>query len=505
MSNSVSHFHAISEREKGLYKALSANQMSLIALGGAIGTGLFLGSGFAIGTAGPSVLLSYAFGAVIAVLLMGCLAEMTAAHPTTGSFGAYAEHYISPWAGFMARYAYWTCGILGIGTELTAIGVYMEYWFPNIPGWYWMVGFSLAMILINALSVKIFGTLESWMALIKIGAIVGFILLASYVVFGSPKTLSSIPGVSSSAGFHHYFEDGGFFPHGALGTWSGVVISIFSFIGIEMVAVAAGEAKEPGVAVAKAFRSTIVRLVLFYILTIALMLALLPWSSIAQGGSPFVRVLQATKIEHAAGIVNFILLIATLSAVNSQLYIATRMMFSLSRAGYAPRQLGKINSRGVPFSALIASCVGIVAAIALKLFYPDEALSIMISLVIFAALFTWLIIFVTHYFFRRRMDAQTSITARFKMRGFPALTIFGGISVASILVSTLMIDAFRMTIFFGVPFLLALSAIYFLWYRKPHFHKTASAALQPEQRTDAATVPAPWRAGSAQGADVASR
>ena len=175
-------FSAIARREAGLRRTLSAAKLSMIAIGGAVGTGLFLGSGFAISTAGPAVLISYAIGAFICLLLMGCLAEMTLAHPTTGSFGAYAEHYIGPLAGFLVRYAYWTATVLAVGTEVTAVALYMKFWFPTLPGWYWILGFSTMLVAVNAFSVNAFGSVEYWFSLIKITAIIAFILLAAYVV-----------------------------------------------------------------------------------------------------------------------------------------------------------------------------------------------------------------------------------------------------------------------------------------------------------------------------------
>ena len=321
-------FGRIAEREQGLKRRLSSGQMSMIAIGGAIGTGLFLGSKFAIGFAGPSVLISYAIGGLITLLLMGCLAEMTVAHSTSGSFGAYAEHYIGPLAGFLVRYAYWSCVVLAVGTEVTAVAEYMKFWFPSVPGWQWVCVFSAALIFINAMSVKAFGTVEYWFSTIKVSAIVAFIVLGAYVVWGSPEH-----------GVAQYTAHGGFFPNGVWGMWVAVVISIFSYLSVEMIAVAAGEAEDPERAVKQAFRATIVRLVVFYLLTLALILAIVPWDQAGKGGSPFVKVMQAVDIPYAAGVINFIVLVAALSAMNSQLYITTRMMFSLSRAGHAPAAL----------------------------------------------------------------------------------------------------------------------------------------------------------------------
>jgi len=356
-------FAEITHRELGLRRQLTSGQMSMIAIGGAIGTGLFMGSAYAIGYAGPSVLVSYAIGALITLLLMGCLAEMTVAHSTSGSFGAYAEFYISPLAGFLVRYAYWAAIVLAVGAEVTAVAMYMKYWFAHVPEWVWIVSFSSVLILLNAISVKTFGNFEYWFSTIKISAIVGFIILAVYVVFGSGNP---------QYGVQNYTAHDGFFPHGVSGMWIAVIVSIFSYLSVEMIAVAAGEAADPEQAVKKAFRATIVRLVVFYLLTLALMLAIVPWNQAGQAQSPFVTVMQTIGIPGATGVMNFVILIAALSAMNSQLYITTRMMFSLSRAGFAPRSMGALSKSGIPLNALLLSSSGIALATLLNLVYPGK-------------------------------------------------------------------------------------------------------------------------------------
>ena len=444
-------FSSIIEREGGLRKTLSAGKLSMIAIGGAIGTGLFLGSGFAIGIAGPSVLVSYAIGALIALLLMGCLAEMTVTHPTTGSFGTYAEVYISPLAGFMVRYAYWTCIVLAVGTEVTAVALYMKFWFPLVPGWIWILVFSTSLITINAFSVNTFGTVEYGFSAIKIAAIVAFIALASYLViqaFGA-----RMPDSQGTIGFGNYTAYGGFLPHGLGGMWVAVIMAIFSYLSIEMIAVAAGEAAHPEVAITRAFLSTVVRLVLFYILTLGLMLAVLPWTKAGSAESPFVMVMQALHVPAAGGVMNFVILIAALSAMNSQLYISTRMMFSLSRAGQAPHRLGLLTSRGIPFNALLVSTSGIALATVLSVILPERAFLMMVGISVFGAMFTWMMIFVTHFYFRRARIRDGNLPMRFRMWGFPATTLLGAGLMAALLVTTAFTDAFRTTLLFGLPYL----------------------------------------------------
>ena len=426
----------------------------MIAIGGAIGTGLFLGSGFAIGFAGPSVLLSYLIGAFISLLLMGCLAEMTVAHPTSGSFGAYAEHYISPLAGFLVRYAYWSAVVLAVGTEVTAIAVYMKYWYPDVPGWLWIVSFSAALIAINAVHVKVFGSVEYSFSMLKIVAILAFIGLGTYVVLGAPA--------SSGIGFRNYTAHGGLFPKGAWGMWVAVIVALFSYFSIEMIAVAAGEARDPRHAITTAFRATALRLVLFYLFTIALMLAIVPWNAAGTAVSPFVEVMAAIHVPGAAGVINFVILIAALSAMNSQLYITTRMMFSLSRAGYAPRRFGELSAKGVPVAALLLSTIGVALATALNVIYPDASFILMMSISMFGAMFTWLMIFVTHLFFRRQ---HVGAPLAFRMWGYPYTSLTGAALMVGALVTTAVTREFKMTLICGVPFLLTLSAVYLVWYR----------------------------------------
>jgi amino acid transporter, AAT family len=456
MSDRNNNFDRIIERERGLQRTLSARRMTMIAIGGAIGTGLFLGSGFAISLAGPGVLLSYAIGALIALLLMGCLAEMTVAHPTSGSFGAYAEYYIGPLAGFVVRYAYWTCIVLAVGTEVTAVALYMHFWFPAPPGWLWIAAFSALLITVNALSVNVFGAVEYWFSAIKVTAIVIFIALAGYMLLRAPAAAGSTSGV----GFHNYLAHGGPFPHGLWGAWVAVIMAVFSYLSIEMIAVAAGEAAHPEVAVVRAFRSTIVRLVLFYLLTLALVLAIVPWTAAGIEESPFVTVMRALGVPAAAGILNFVILIAALSAMNSQLYITTRMMFSLARAGQAPRRLGGLSGRGVPLNSLLLSSLGIALAAALSVIAPQSSFILMVAISSFGALFTWMMIFITHYYFRRAREASGAPPLPFQMIGFPYATLLGAGLMAAVLLTTLFTPAFRLTLVFGAPYLLCLALVY---------------------------------------------
>jgi AAT family amino acid transporter len=451
-------FDHIAKREEGLQRRLTAGQMSMIAIGGAIGTGLFLGSKFAIGLAGPSVIVSYTISGFITLLLMGCLAEMTVTHPTSGSFGAYAEHYVSPLAGYLVRYAYWMCIVMGVGTEVTAIADYMRFWFAGVPPWIWIVVYPAMLIGVNAWSVKAFGSVEYWFSATKVAALVGFVVLGGYLVWGTGNP---------DYGLRHLTEHGGFFPNGLWGMWVAVVLSIFSYLSVEMIAVAAGEAEHPVESVKKAFRATLGRLVVFYLLSLLIILTIVPWNRIDAGGSPFVTVMQALRIPYAAGILNFVVIVAALSAMNSMLYITTRMMFSLSRGGDAPARFGRLSRNGVPVNALLLSASGMALAAVVYVLFPERAFTLMVSLSMFGAMFTWMMIFVTHYFFRRHHDRAGGPPPAFRMAFFPWATLLGAGLMIAVLVTTAFTEMFRMTLVFGLPALALLVAAFRVTRRTP--------------------------------------
>ncbi len=465
----AARFEAIAEREEGLDRGLSSRQLSMIAIGGAIGTGLFLGSGFAIGFAGPAVLLSYLIGAVITLLLMGCMAEMSVVHPTSGSFGAWAEFYLSPLCGFLVRFAYWAGIVFALGTEITAIAVYMRFWFPAVPGWLWIGGFTALLVAVNASPVRLFGAVEYGFSALKISAIVGFLLLGGWVL--STASHRGVADHDVAMGFANYTAFGGFFPKGLWGMWVAVLVSLFSYFSIEMIAVAAGEAKDPQRAIVDAFRATMLRLVLFYLLTLAVVLAIVPWTLLASGKtqSPFVTVMVRTHIAGAAGVVNFVILVAALSAMNSQLYTSTRMLFSLSCSGFAPRRLSLLSGKGVPIAALLVSTFGIALAAVLNVRYHDRAFLMLLAIAMFGPMFTWLMIFVTHLRFRQRHRGEAMV---FRMWGYPYTSLLGAGLMTAALATTLFTREFRPTLLYGVPLVIVLSIGYGLRRRRMAAHAT---------------------------------
>jgi AAT family amino acid transporter len=446
------------EQSEQLSRQLTTRQVAMIAIGGAIGTGLFLGSSLAVHTAGPAVILSYAIGAAITLLLMGALSEMAVAHPTAGSFGVYAEIYVNRWAGFTVRYTYWAAQCIAMGGEATAIAIYCQWWFPNTPKWLWILGFSCALLYVNARSVGSFGSFEYWFAMIKVVAIVLFIVFGASLLMGL--------GPRPAIGVSNLTAHGGFLATGWRGMWMAMVFVIFSYLGTEVVAVTAGEAQQPEIAAPRAMRSMVTRLIVFYLGAIFVLMCIVPWNQIQPGAdvtaSPFVKVFQLIGVPAAAHVINFVVITAAASSVNCDLYLVSRMMFSLARGGYAPAVFGGVSSRGTPVPALLVSAASLALAIVIALLYPDGAYVYLFGVSLFGGLYVWLMIFVTHLFFRPKWEAEGRPRLPVRMMGYPYTSALGAAAIAAILATTWWVEGMRVTLIAGVPWLGLLTAAYFL-------------------------------------------
>jgi len=447
----------IARQEAGLARQLSSRQMAMIAIGGAIGTGLFLGSGLAVREAGPGVILTYLLGAGITLMLVGALAEMAVAHPAAGSFGVYAELYLSPWAGFAVRATYWAAQSIAIGGEATAAAIYCGWWFPSVPQWMWIVGFSAALLYINARSVGAFGEFEYWFALIKVVAIVQFIAFGAWLLAGA--------GHFSGLAATHFTSDGGFLPRGYSGVWRALAFVIFSFIGSEVVAVTAGEACDPATAVPRAMRSMLSRLTLFYVGGITVLVGVVPWSQIQPGAgitaSPFVRVFQLVGLPAVTHVMNFVVVTAALSSMNTDLYLATRMIFSLARGGYAPAALGRVNARGAPVPALLVTAAGLAIATLASVISPGHAYVLLFGVALFGGLFVWLMVFLTHLRFRSAWERAGRPRLPVRLPGFPYTSLLGAGLLVAILITTWWVEGMRPTLAAGLPWLAAVSLVFY--------------------------------------------
>lgn len=449
---------ALINREQGLRHQLTKAQITMIGLGGAIGTGLFLGSSLAIGSAGPAVVISYAIAGFAALVMVFSLSEMAVAHPAAGSFGVYAELYLNPWMGFVVRYTYWIAQVIAVGGEAVAAGVYMTYWFPDAPVWMWSVGFAFILLYVNSRSVANFGSFEYWFAMIKVVAIVLFIILGCVAIFGVGRPAIGFDNLTGLPG--------GFMPNGFHGVWMAVIVGIFSFVGIEIIAVTSGEAKDPTTAIPAALKTMALRLFLFYILALTIVVSFVPWTQtgaqvVAQ--SPFVKVFEYSGVRHAAGAMNFVVISAALSSMNTNIYLCSRMLFSLSRGNYAPRFLGRLSPAGAPTAAILTSGGCVLAAAALSILTP-LAYNYLFGVAIFGAILVWMIILGSHLSFRRRHKAEDLAV---RMPFFPYLQWAGLALLAAILV-TMGLDRefWNIAWIVGVPWLVAISAFYFIWKKR---------------------------------------
>ncbi|MGC1304625.1 MAG: amino acid permease [Caulobacteraceae bacterium] len=446
---------AIAEQEGGLHKGLSKGQVVMIGLGGAIGTALFAGSSIAINYAGPSVILSYVIAGFIALVMVFSLSEMAVVHPSAGSFGAYAETYLNPWAGFVVRYTYWAAQVIAVGGEAVAAGMYMTFWFPGSPIWLWSIAFAALLLFVNSRSVKHFGTVEYWFSFIKVCAIVVFIVLGIISIFGL--------GVKP-VGLHNLTHaQGGFFPHGLHGMWMAVIVGVLSYNGIEVIAVTSGETKDPRRAIPAALRTMVVRLFLFYVLALTVVVTFVPWTALAAKivtESPFVRVFSYMGVRHAAGVMNFVVLSAALSSMNTNVYLCARMLFSLSRGGYAPKAFGRLSKDGSPVAATITSGACILVAAAISRITP-LAYNYLLGVALFGAIIVWMIILLSHLAFRRK-NKFADLPVRMPL--FPWMQLAGlGLLAALLVTMGLDTEFWNVSWIVGLPWLGLLTIAYFVW------------------------------------------
>jgi L-asparagine transporter-like permease len=448
--------HDASRGEQGLKRELSSWQQGMIAIGGTIGVGLFLGSGATIGLAGPGVILTYLIAAIPAIAMGFVLAEMASLHPVAGAFGVYADVYVGSFPGFATRLTYWFAETLAIGAQLTAVGVYFGFWFPDVPAFAFMAGAAIAAISVNALHVGRFGSLESAFSAVKVAAILGFILAGAALVFGV--------GPNPAIGLSNLWADGGLLPNGLTGVWLALTLVITSYLGMETVAVTAGEAERPERTVPRALLMTAAALTVLYVLSIGAIVALSPWRAISETSgtlteSPFVAAFESIGVPYASSLMNLVVISAAFTAVLSHLYICSRMLFSLSRAGYIPRGVGALDRRGVPLRAVGGSAAGMALALFLaargrQVFLP------MYGTAVAALLSIWLLIFVCHFRFRRRLGAEGIAALPVRVPLHPLPGILGIVLIVAALAATPWVRGLEWT----VPMFLVWLAIVFAAY-----------------------------------------
>jgi L-asparagine transporter-like permease len=438
----------LTNNEAGLKRELGARQMAMLAVGGSIGTGLLLGSGAAIRIAGPAVVLSYALGACIAFTVTMALGELACAHPAAGSFGVYAELYLNAWAGFVARYGYWLAIVVAVGAELIAAATYMHEWFPHVPSVVWIIAFALMLVGINLRPVGDYGEFEYWFAMIKVAVIAVFIVLGSALLAGG-----RVPP--------QYTTAGGFFPNGWASPLLATSFALFSFLGIEFVAIASGEARSTQ-DIGKATRIMFITLAFIYVGASAVLVGVMPWQEAGIAQSPFVTVFQVAGIPAASLLMNMVVLSAALSGANANIFAGSRMIFSLARSGYAPAVFGKLSANGSPYAALSGSTVGVFAAVLMAEFAPAKAFLYLVAATLFGGMLAWWITLAAHVRFRGRVSPERLATLPFRAPGGAALSVVGFVVLTIAVGSTWQVPDTRITILMAPPYLLFLSIGYLL-------------------------------------------
>ncbi|MFJ6703256.1 MULTISPECIES: amino acid permease [unclassified Streptomyces] len=402
----------------GLHAGLKNRHLSMIAIGGVIGAGLFVGSSSGIATAGPGILLSYALVGTLVVLVMRMLGEMSAANPTSGSFSAHADRALGRWAGFSIGWLYWFFWVVVLAVEATAGAKILEGWIPAVPQWGWALIVMVVLTATNLVSVGSYGEFEFWFAGIKVVAI------GAFIVVGLLAVLGVLPGVhTDKASFANLTDHGGFLPHGPGAILTGVLLVVFSFMGSEIATLAAGESENPQRAVTKSTNSIIWRIGVFYLGSILIVIALLPWNdpSIKEKGS-YVAALDSLGIAHAGQIMNVIVLTSVLSCLNSGLYTASRMAFSLGQRGDAPKAFARTTSRGVPMTAIVSSVVFGFVAVFFNYRFPDSVFLFLVNSSGAVALFVWLVICFSQLRMRKIIQAEAPEKLVVKMWLYPYLT-----------------------------------------------------------------------------------
>ncbi|MGW8952725.1 amino acid permease [Streptomyces sp. NPDC055709] len=438
--------------DSALAHGLKQRHLSMIALGGVIGAGLFVGSGAGIAAAGPSIVIAYAISGLLVMLVMRMLGEMSAANPASGSFSVHAERAIGPWAGFTAGWAFWFLLCVAVGLEGIGAAKIVTGWLPGTPEWAWVALFMLVFCVTNLAAVKNFGEFEFWFAALKVGAIVLFLGLGVLAIAGV------LPG-SDAPGATNLTGDGGFMPHGTEGLVVGLLASVFAYGGLETVTIAAAESEHPVQGVAKAVRTAMWRIAIFYIGSMAVIVTLVPWDdkTVVEKG-PYVATLDHLGIPAAGQIMNVVVLIALLSAMNANIYGASRMAGSLVTRGQGPKVLGKI-SGGVPRVAVLTSCVFGFACVLLSYWRPNDVFIWLLNMIGAIILVVWIFIAVSQLLLRRRTEREAPETLVVRMWAYPYLTWVALAGMAAIFVLMAREEDTRLQLYFTGGLTVALAVI----------------------------------------------
>jgi histidine transporter len=401
--------------QAGLKRGLTARHIRFMALGAAIGTGLFYGSASAIQQAGPAVLLAYLIGGAAVFMVMRALGEMAVQDPASGSFSHYATRYLGPMAGFVLGWTYAFEMIIVCLADVTAFGLYMGFWFPEVPRWIWVLSIVFLIGALNLCNVKVFGETEFWLSLLKVAAIIAMIVAGfGIMLFGIGSSTSITP-----IGISNLWEHGGFMPNGVGGLIASFAVVMFAFGGIEVIGITAGEAKDPQRTLPRAINTVPLRILLFYVLTLFVLMCIYPWHQIGTQGSPFVQIFDNLGIASAATILNIVVISAAVSAINSDIFGAGRMMYGLARDGQAPAGFARLSPQGVPWMTVLVMGIALLGGVVLNYLIPKDVFLLIASLATFATVWVWLMILLTQVAMRRSMSAKEAAQLKFPVPFWP--------------------------------------------------------------------------------------
>lgn len=461
----------------GLRRNLKNRHIQMIALGGAIGTGLFYGAAGSAQIAGPSVLLAYAIGGLAIFMIMRALGEMSWHTPVSGAFSYYATKNWGRFPGFFSGWNYWFNYIFVSMAELSVVGIYVNYWFPQIHPGITAVAFLVVITLINLIDVKAYGEFEFWFAIIKVVAIIAMIILGLALIVGL---------VGNPTGISNIWSNGGFMPNGLWGMLSSLVIVMFAFGGVELIGITAGEADEPRKTIPKAINQVVYRILIFYIGALFVIFALVPWNQLDSKTSPFVLIFDKMGIPAAAGILNLVVLTAAVSAYNSGLYSNGRMLYSLALRGDAPKVLGKLNKSGSPAVGVLASSLVTGLAVVLVFLMPDKVFSVLVPVALMAGIFNWSMILITQILFRRRIGAAEVSKIGFKMPFFPYANYLVLAFLAFVVVVMFTQESSRFTPLYGLIWIGVVGLGYLLKTRFGGNQELPEEHVEGEHATDGA-------------------
>lgn len=448
-------------------RGLKPRHVEMIALGGTIGVGLFMGSASTIQMAGPSVLLCYGLAGLVMFFIMRIMGEMLYTEPVTGSFAMYGHKYISPFAGYMTAWCYWFLWIAVALSEITAVGIYIHYWFPLVPQWISALGGMAIVTVANMVAVKLYGEFEFWFAIIKVITIIVMLIIGALViVFGLGN--HGVP-----VGISNLWTNGGFFPHGFSGMLGAMCVVAAAFQGVELVGITAGEAQKPQETLRKATKNIVWRILIFYIGAIFIVLALYPWNQLGTLGSPFVTTFAKVGITSAAGIINFVVLTAALSGCNSGIYSSGRMLYTLSENGLAPKFFGKLSRHGVPRHGISITIGCLLIGVILNYLIPNSKLFIYIySASVFPGMVTWFVLAYSQKNFRKNWGEAVMSKHPFTSPLYPYANYFCILFLALVTVGMWFNPDTRMSLIAGWIFMAIITIVYFLaGYHKNQYDK----------------------------------